>query len=102
MEGEVAFEGGTARAMFATGTMAQGLNLPATAVVIGGTSIGDDRTQRPQEARAQARAQLSNAIGRAGRAHVAPRSVAIVVPNKALVFSTPADAVRAIRTAEFL
>jgi len=99
---EVAFEHGTARAMFATGTMAQGLNLPATAVVIGGTSIGDDRTQRPQEAKAQARAQLLNAIGRAGRAHVAPRSIAIVVPNKALVLSTSADAARAVTNAEFL
>ncbi|GHJ49043.1 hypothetical protein Cs7R123_63850 [Catellatospora sp. TT07R-123] len=99
---ELAFEQETARAMFATGTMAQGLNLPATAVIIGGTKIGFDANAGGQEARNRARAQLLNAIGRAGRAHVAPRSLAIVVPNNAIGLSSAADAARAINSAEFL
>ena len=99
---EVAFEQETARAMYATGTMAQGLNLPATAVIIGGTDIGYDQTAKLQDKKDKARAQLLNAIGRAGRAHVAPRSIAIVVPNRALVFDSPEDAARAVRRAEFL
>ncbi|BEL01837.1 hypothetical protein Q0Z83_000280 [Actinoplanes sichuanensis] len=99
---EVAFEHGNATAMYATGTMAQGLNLPATAVVIGGTEIGYDTTSSLQQRRDQTRAQLLNAIGRAGRAHIAPRSMAVVVPNKALVLSSAADANKAVRRAEFL
>lgn len=99
---EVAFERGLAIAMYATGTLAQGLNLPATAVVIGGTEIGYDATSSAQQRRDQARAQLLNAIGRAGRAHVAPRSIAIVVPNKALVLSSAADSQQAVSNAAFL
>lgn len=99
---EISFERGIAVAMYATGTMAQGLNLPATAVVIGGTEIGYDNTSTVQQRRDQARAQLLNAIGRAGRAHIAPRSMAIVVPNRAIVLSSSADAQRAVRNAEFL
>ncbi len=79
---EVAFGSGQARALFATGTLAQGLNLPATAVVIGGTRVGDDR-HLPDIVREEgARAQLLNAIGRAGRAYVASRSIGIVIPDK--------------------
>ncbi|MFG1995338.1 hypothetical protein ACGFJ7_35720 [Actinoplanes sp. NPDC048988] len=99
---EIAFELGNATAMYATGTMAQGLNLPATAVVIGGTEIGYDTTSSLQQRRDQTRAQLLNAIGRAGRAHIAPRSMAVVVPNKALVLSSAADAHKAVQRAEFL
>ncbi len=99
---EVAFEHEVAVAMYATGTMAQGLNLPATAVVIGGTDIGYDETATQQQLKDKARVQLLNAIGRAGRAHVAPRSMAIVVPNKAQVLTTPADAAGAVHQAEFL
>ena len=99
---EVAFDRNIAVAMYATGTMAQGLNLPATAVVIGGTDIGYDATSDTQQRKDTARAQLLNAIGRAGRAHVASRSMAIVVPNKAIAFDSATDAMRAVRTAEFL
>ncbi len=99
---EVAFDREVAIAMFATGTMAQGLNLPATAVVIGGTDIGYDEKATAQQKRDGARAQLLNAIGRAGRAHVAPRSMAIVVPNRLIALRSNADAMRAVRSAEFL
>ncbi len=99
---EVAFDREVAVAMFATGTMAQGLNLPATAVVIGGTEIGHDQQATTQQKRDGERAQLLNAIGRAGRAYVAPRSLAIVVPNKLVVLESSTDAMRAVRSAGFL
>jgi len=79
---ELAFTNGQARALFATGTLAQGLNLPATAVVIGGTRVGDDRDLSPAAREEGERAQLLNAIGRAGRAYVASRSIGIVVPDR--------------------
>lgn len=81
---EIAFERGVAVVMFATGTLAQGLNLPATAVVVGGTTVGDRRQGNTPEGRARARSQLLNAIGRAGRAQIASRSISIVVPNSPL------------------
>ncbi|WP_433521582.1 DEAD/DEAH box helicase [Nocardia pseudovaccinii] len=99
---ELAFEQGIARTMFATGTMAQGLNLPATAVVIGGTKIGWDRTATSQEEKQRARAQLLNAIGRAGRANVAPRSMAIVVPDKAIALETSTQVASTVNRVEFL
>lgn len=99
---EVAFNEEIALAMFATGTMAQGLNLPATAVVIGGTEIGYDAQDTEEEKRQRTRAQLLNAIGRAGRAHVAARSIAIVVPNKPVYLDSAEDVSQAARSAEFL
>lgn len=99
---EVAFNEEIALAMFATGTMAQGLNLPATAVVIGGTEIGYDALDTAEQKRERTRAQLLNAIGRAGRAHVAARSMAIVIPNKPVYLDSAEDISRAARSAEFL
>ena len=99
---EVAFNEEMALAMFATGTMAQGLNLPATAVVIGGTEIGYDKLDTAEQKRQRTRSQLLNAIGRAGRAHVAARSMAVVVPNKPIYIDSAEDISGAARSAEFL
>ncbi|MER5551216.1 DEAD/DEAH box helicase [Streptomyces sp. NPDC002793] len=99
---EIAFDSGRARIFFATGALAQGLNLPATAVIIGGTSIGYDPNQDFAEAERRARSQLLNAIGRAGRATVAARSMAIVIPNKALYFQSKFKLQPALKRAEFL
>ncbi|MFD8452029.1 helicase-related protein [Streptomyces coelicoflavus] len=99
---EIAFESGRARILFATGTLAQGLNLPATAVIVGGTSIGYDPTQDIAKAEQRARSQLLNAIGRAGRANVAARSMAIVIPNDALAFTSKFSLHPAIARARFL
>ncbi len=79
---EIAFIDSQAVAMFATGTLAQGLNLPASAVVVGGTHVGHEpgAPQHLQDERS--RSQLLNAIGRAGRAYVASRSLGVVVPEK--------------------
>jgi DEAD/DEAH box helicase/Helicase conserved C-terminal domain len=99
---EAAFEQGQVRAIFATGTLAQGLNLPATAVVIGGTQIGYDPSSTRREDAARSRAQLLNAIGRAGRAQIATRSVAIVVPNNAQIISAERVVSDTVTAAEFL
>jgi hypothetical protein len=79
---ELSFVDGQARAIFATSTLAQGLNLPATAVVIGGTRIGDQRGVPTATEEERTRAELLNAIGRAGRAYVSARSIGIVIPDR--------------------
>ncbi len=79
---ELAFAGHSARALLATGTLAQGLNLPATAVVIGGTRVGFDPQASAVVRSERERLQLLNAVGRAGRPYTAPRSIAIVVPDR--------------------
>ena len=79
---EAAFRGDLVSVMLATGTLAQGLNLPATMVIVGGTDVGDRRASRTPEGRIRSLAQLVNAIGRAGRPTVATRSAALVVPSK--------------------
>ncbi|MEJ7784082.1 MAG: DEAD/DEAH box helicase [Solirubrobacteraceae bacterium] len=78
---ELAYERGLAKVVFATGTLAQGLNLPATAVVIGGLTIGFDPDLSAAERSAREQALLLNAVGRAGRPYVAARSLAVVIPN---------------------
>jgi superfamily II DNA/RNA helicase len=99
---EAAFEGEFATVLFATGTLAQGLNLPATTVIIGGTAIGYDPNQTADEKRSRERAQLLNAIGRAGRARVAARSLALVVPTRPPVFDDQVPASAVLERAEFL
>ncbi len=99
---ELAFEAGAATVMLATGTLAQGLNLPATAVVIGGTAVGDQREADTPEGIARAKAQLLNAIGRAGRAQTAARSLAIVVPSRPVRIATSPDITAARNAAAFL
>ncbi|MGI8904072.1 MAG: DEAD/DEAH box helicase [Solirubrobacteraceae bacterium] len=99
---ELAFEDEFATVLFATGTLAQGLNLPATTVIIGGTAIGYDPNQTVDEKRSRERAQLLNAIGRAGRARVAARSLALVVPTRPPVFDDGTPASSVLARAEFL
>jgi len=55
---ETAFRSRAARVMLATGTLAQGLNLPAMAVVIAGTRIGDPRGQDSEVIERRKLAQL--------------------------------------------
>jgi hypothetical protein len=80
---ELAFQRRVATVMVATGTLAQGLNLPATVVLVGGTQIGFEETPDP-DAAARTRAQLLNAIGRSGRPGVANHGLALVIPNNAI------------------
>ena len=79
---EAAFRARATRIMFATGTLAQGLNLPATAVVIAGTRIGDPRGQDTDVVEQRKLSQLLNAAGRAGRAGFANQGLVIAVPDE--------------------
>jgi hypothetical protein len=100
---ETAYQRDVARVMIATGTLAQGLNLPATAVVIGGTSIGYTQGEDQEAAASRTRTQLLNAIGRSGRAGVANHALALVVPNRAVVFEDrDADPQTALARADLL
>lgn len=99
---EIAFIDGGCSVLFATGTLAQGLNLPATAVIVGGTKIGYSPDQSADEELSQQRSQLLNAIGRAGRARVAMRSIALVVPNRLPVLDEETVAEVVLPRAEFL
>ena len=82
---EAAFRNQATRLMYATSTLAQGLNLPATAVVIAGTRIGDPRGEDASTINERLRSQLLNAAGRAGRAGFANQGLVVAVPNKPLV-----------------
>ncbi len=99
---EVAFQGNMAVAMFATGTLAQGLNLPASVVVIGGTAVGDRREADTPEGRRRTRSQLLNALGRAGRAGFANHGLALVVTDQPIFFQLPPDTQLARQEAAFL
>lgn len=72
--------------MFATGTLAQGLNLPAIAVIIAGSRIGDPRGQEQKEVQRRKFSQLLNAAGRAGRAGFANQGVVVAIPDKPVAF----------------
>ncbi|MFD3904760.1 DEAD/DEAH box helicase [Streptomyces sp. CB04723] len=99
---EIAFDEGVSRMLFATGTLAQGLNLPATAVIVGGTNIGYDANQDPIKAAERVRAQLLNSIGRAGRAYVSARSIAVIIPSDAITFAPNVNLYQAKSRARFL
>jgi DEAD/DEAH box helicase len=92
---EAAFRGDLVSVMLATGTLAQGLNLPATMVIVGGTDVGDRRASRTPEGRIRSVAQLVNAIGRAGRPTVAARSAALVVPSAPMWLGEGASTIEA-------
>ena len=87
---EVAFSKRLVPAMLATGTLAQGLNLPATVVLVAGTTVGDRRNDSPADV-ARANAQILNALGRAGRAGVANHGLGLVIPNAPLYVRAPID-----------
>ncbi len=69
--------------LFATPTLAQGLNLPADVVVVAGSSLGDAR-QKEEDRMQGVRtpdATILNAFGRAGRATVANHGLAVLVSD---------------------
>lgn len=88
---EAAFSAKATRVMYATGTLAQGLNLPAMAVVIGGTRIGDPRGEDVKIVEQRKLSQLLNAAGRAGRAGFANQGLVIAVPDNPLSLSSCSD-----------
>ena len=85
------FKKGRVKLMFATATLAQGLNLPSLAVVVGGTTMGDPRdTDKIAGLGSRADASILNAFGRAGRASYSNQGIAILVPDKP-AFATAAN-----------
>lgn len=64
--------------LFATPTLAQGLNLPADVVVVAGSSLGGEQ----QTADNKSDATILNAFGRAGRAMIANHGLAVLVSDK--------------------
>jgi len=99
---ELAFKKRCVPIMFATGTLAQGLNLPAIAVVIAGTRIGDPRGEDADVVKQRKFSQLLNAAGRAGRAGFANQGVVITIPDKPLLLRKFAEVLHARDQADFL
>ncbi len=87
---EAAFSKRLVPVMLATGTLAQGLNLPASVVLIAGTTVGDRRNNSQADVD-RAKAQVLNALGRAGRAGVSNHGLGLVIPDDPLYIATPVD-----------
>jgi hypothetical protein len=72
-----------AKLMFATGTLAQGLNLPAVAVIISGTSLGDSRGEIDNVyGVSKVNSLILNGFGRAGRPGFSNQGVGILVSDR--------------------
>ncbi len=99
---ESCFKRRCAPIMFATGTLAQGLNLPAIAVVIAGTRIGDPRGDDADLVQERKFSQLLNAAGRAGRAGFANQGVVITIPDLPIAFSSFRKVLEVRDRADFL
>ncbi len=78
---ERSFENKSIRLLFATPTLAQGLNLPADVVVVAGSSLGDSRQINNIRGVRSSEATILNAFGRAGRAMVANHGLAVLVSD---------------------
>ncbi|MDI4648778.1 DEAD/DEAH box helicase [Cohnella hashimotonis] len=99
---EEAFKCGVSSLMFATGTLAQGLNLPSVAVIIAGESVGDRRETGTLENEKRSKATILNAIGRAGRAGFSNQSLSIIVPDKPIFLRGKEDWEAVLRRLEVL
>jgi len=78
------FAEGKAGLMFATPTLAQGLNLPAIGVVVAGSSMGDPRKQIDVDALdgvSRVDAVILNSFGRAGRPGFSNQGIAVLVSD---------------------
>jgi len=78
---ERSFGNRSIRILFATPTLAQGLNLPADVVVVAGSSLGDYRKADTLRGVRSSDATILNAFGRAGRAMVANHGLAVLVSD---------------------
>ena len=68
-------------ALFATSTVAQGMNLPSDIVLIAGDSRWDEAKDKMQQLDAH---ELLNAAGRAGRAGESGQGFVLIVPSKVI------------------
>ena len=71
------------KVLFATSTLAQGMNLPSEAVIISGDSRFDPQADKMQKLEAH---ELLNAAGRAGRAGDGAQGFVLLVPSKVIDF----------------
>lgn len=71
------------RVLFATSTLAQGMNLPSEMVIISGDSRFDPGADKMQKLEAH---ELLNAAGRAGRAGEGAQGFVLLVPSKVIEF----------------
>lgn len=69
--------------LFATSTLAQGMNLPAEIVIIAGDSRFDLKAEKMQALEAH---EVLNAAGRAGRAGERSQGLVLVVPSRVIEF----------------
>ena len=99
---ETMFRSRGAPLMLATGTLAQGLNLPAIAVIIAGSRIGDPRGEDPNLIQRRKFSQLLNAAGRAGRAGFANQGLVVAVPDDPVSFGQFEDVLHVRRQADYL
>lgn len=80
---ETMFASGRARVIVATPTLAQGMNLPAEAVIL----AGDDRYEEIQGSRELLKAhEMLNAIGRAGRAGHVSSGFVLLIPGEIITY----------------
>ncbi|MFW6116636.1 MAG: DEAD/DEAH box helicase, partial [bacterium] len=88
------FAEGKTSLMFATPTLAQGLNLPAIGVVVAGTSMGDPRNQADTdglEGVSRVEAVILNSFGRAGRPGFSNQGIALLVTDDPYAFDLSQD-----------
>jgi hypothetical protein len=81
---EIAFARGRSMLLVATGTLSQGLNLAAKAVIVAGTKLsefGNGLNNDPEELQNRSLTQVLNASGRAARANIACRGTSVIVPD---------------------
>ena len=71
------------KTLFATSTLAQGMNLPSEVVIISGDSRFDPQADKMQKLEAH---ELLNAAGRAGRAGEGAQGFVLLVPSKVIDF----------------
>lgn len=79
------FTKGMAKLMFATGTLAQGLNLPAVAVVVSGSKLAQQEESGDADEVAgvtRANELILNGFGRAGRPGFSNQGIVILVGDK--------------------
>jgi superfamily II DNA/RNA helicase len=80
------------RVLFATSTLAQGMNLPSELVIIAGDSRFDPEVDKMAQLEAH---ELLNAAGRAGRAGENSHGMVLVVPSRVVEFDDQTNLINA-------
>jgi superfamily II DNA/RNA helicase len=78
--------------LFATSTLAQGMNLPSEVVIISGDSRFDPSVDKMAQLEAH---ELLNAAGRAGRAGESSQGFVLVVPSRVVEFDNQSNLINA-------